>query len=94
MICYLGFVLYIVEENSNIDIKIYTIVKNSKLNNGFSEQKVNTGIVDNSNDIDNVKYDVHSKIDNSEVGQQDYMSEVGLNAAKDFLTKDKDSPFD
>ena len=84
----------IVEENSNIDIKIYTIVKNSKLNNGFSEQKVNTGIVDNSNDIDNVKYDVHSKIDNSEVGQQDYMSEVGLNAAKDFLTKDKDSPFD
>jgi len=82
----------IVEENSNIDIQIYTIIKNSKLNSGFSEQKVNTGIVNSSNDIDGVRYKVHSNIKSSEVGQQSFMSKVGLNMAKKFLKEDRDSP--
>jgi len=84
----------IVEENSNIDIKIYTIVKNSKLNSGFLEQKANTGIINNSNSIDGVNYKVHSNIEKSEVGQQGFMSEVGLDIAKKFLKKDKDNPLD
>jgi len=84
----------IVEENSNIDIQIYTIVKNSKLNSGFLEQKANTGIVNSSNSVDGVNYNVHSSIEGSEVGQQSFMSEVGLNVAKDFLKKDQDNPLD
>lgn len=83
----------IVEENADVDIQIYTIVKNSKLNSGMFEQKVNTGIVNKSSDIDGVNYNVNSSIDNSTVGQQNYFSEKGLNMAKEFMDKDEDSPF-
>ncbi len=82
----------IVKENADIDIQIFTIVKNSKIRNGFSEQNVNTGIVNTSNNIDNTKYDVHSNVQNSKIGQQDYLSEKGLNIAVDFLKRDKDDP--
>ncbi len=82
----------IVEENANIDIQIFTIVKNSKIRNGFFEQNVNTGIVNSSNNIEDTKYDVHSNVQNSKIGQQDYLSEKGLNIAVDFLKKDKDDP--
>jgi len=84
----------IVKENANVDIKIYTIVKNSTLKEGvFSKQKVNTGIVvEGDQDIDNKKYITHTNIKNSEIGKQNTIQEYGLDLAKDFLKKDKDDP--
>jgi len=89
----------ILEENPNVDIEIYTQVKNSHLKeNGVFEMKANVGsiIVENDDediDIDNSDLKAVSNIENSEVGQLDMATKYGLNKAKDFLTKDEDDPF-
>lgn len=87
----------IVEENSNVDIEIYTEVKNSKIRNGFNEQKSNTGIVvkkdDTFTDISNREYKVNTKIKNSKVGSLGVMNEFGLNLTKEFLKNDEDDLF-
>jgi len=89
----------ILEENPNVDIEIYTQVKNSYLQeNGIFGMKANIGsiVVKNSDedvDIENRDLKAVSNIENSEVGQLGMATEYGLNKAKDFLTKDKDDPF-
>jgi hypothetical protein len=84
----------IVKENANVDITIYTVVKNSTLKEGtFSEQKVNTGIViEGSDDIYNKKYKSYTNIKNSKIGKQNVLEEYGLEMVKDFLKNDKDNP--
>jgi len=87
------------EDNPDVDIEVYTQVKNSKLKeNGVFEMKANVGsvIIENDSDdiyIDNQDITAVSNIEHSEVGQLDVISEYGLNEAKDFLTKDSDDPF-
>ncbi len=89
----------ILEENPNVDIEIYTQVKNSHLKeNGVLEMKANIGsiIVENDDediDIENIDLKAVSNIENSEVGQLDMATKYGLDKASDFLTKDKDDPF-
>jgi len=89
----------ILEENPDVDIEIYTQVKNSHLKeNGVFEMKANVGsiIVENNNEdvnIENRDLKAVSNIENSEVGQLGIATEYGLNKAKEFLTKDKDDPF-
>lgn len=87
------------EANPDVDIEVYTQVKNSKLKeNGVFEMKANVGsvIVENSNDdidVDNQDITAISNIEHSEVGQLDIATEYGLNKAKEFLTKDENDPF-
>lgn len=87
------------EENPDVDIELYTQVKNSKLKeNGIVEMKANIGSVIVENDSDDVDINNHditavSNIEHSEVGQQDMISEYGLNKITDFLKEDKDDPF-
>jgi len=89
----------ILEENPDVDIEIYTQVKNSHLKeNGVFEMKANVGsiIVENNNEdvnIENRDLKAVSNIENSEVGQLGIATEYGLNKVKGFLTKDKDDPF-
>ena len=89
----------ILEENPNVDIEIYTQVKNSHLKgNGVFEIKANVGsiIVENNNEdvnIENRDLKAVSNIENSEAGQLNMASEYGLNKAKEFLTKDENDPF-
>lgn len=89
----------ILEENPDVDIEIYTQVKNSHLKeNGIFEMKANIGsiVVENGDEnveIENRDLKAVSKIENSEVGQLDMATEYGLNKAKEFLKKDKDDPF-
>jgi len=89
----------ILEENPNVDIEIYTQVKNSHLKeNGILEMKANVGsiVVENNDediDIENRDLKAVSNIENSEVGQLDIATKYGLDKAEEFLTKDKDDPF-
>ena len=89
----------ILEENPTVDIEIYTQVKNSHLKgNGVFEKKANVGsiVVENNDediDIENKNLKAVSNIEHSEVGQLGVANEYGLNKAKDFLTKDKNDPF-
>jgi len=89
----------ILDENPDVDIEIYTQVKNSHLKeNGIFKMKANIGsiVVENNNediDIENRDLKAVSNIEHSEVGQLDIVSEYGLNKAKEFLEKDSDDPF-
>jgi hypothetical protein len=88
----------IMEENPEVDIEIYTQVKNSTLQNiTFSTQKANIGSViieiDDEIDIENRKITAISNVEDSQVGNLDVFSEYGLNKTKEFLKEDKDDPF-
>lgn len=89
----------ILKDNPNVDITVYTQVKNSHLKeNGVLEMKANIGSIvteDNDDDIDieNRELKAVSNIENSEVGQLDIATEYVFNKAKDFLEKDNDDPF-
>lgn len=90
----------IMEENPEVDIEIYTQVKNSTLQDRtlFSDKKANVGSVvietDEDIDIDNTEIKAISNIENSQVGNLDVFSEFGLNETEKFLKEDKDDPFD
>jgi hypothetical protein len=90
----------ILEENPDVDIEIYTKIKNSTLQNSydFTERKANIGsiIVENSDDdidIDNRKLKAVAHIENSKIGQLNMGTEYGLNKMEEFLEGDKDDPF-
>ena len=84
----------ILEENSDVDISIQTIVKNSNISRGFGAQEVNTGIVSKGDtSMDNREYNVNTTVSNSRIGKKDEMTEFGLRGFQDFLEHDNDSPF-
>ena len=90
----------IMEENPEVDIEIYTQVKNSTLQDRtlFSDKKANVGGVvietDEDIDFDDKEIKAVSNVENSQIGNLDVFSEFGLNETKDFLKEDKDDPFD
>ncbi|MEA2110925.1 MAG: hypothetical protein U9P71_02635 [Campylobacterota bacterium] len=86
-----------VDQNSDIDIEIHTVVKNSTLKDGYSKQKTNTGVVTKSssgygNFTDGAEYKSNTIIQNSEVGNNGFVEEIGMDMAKDFLQNDSDNP--
>ncbi len=88
----------ILEENPDMDITIYTQVKNSTLKkSGSSEEKANIGsvVLENNEDVDieDTKITTVVNIENSEVGNVDVFEESGLNDTENFLEEDKDDPF-
>ncbi len=89
----------IMEENPEVDIEIYTQVKNSTLQDRtlFSDKKANVGSVvietDDDIDLDNSEIKAVSNIEDSQVGNLDVFSEFGLNETEKFLKEDKDDPF-
>lgn len=87
----------IIKENANVDIELYTTVENSSIQNGFFEQKANTGILvksdDNDINTDNKNYKVNSTIENSNVGQNNFLIQKGIDMTSDFLKKDPNDPF-
>ncbi len=88
----------ILEENPDIDITIYTQVKNSTLKKSTSsEEKANIGsvVLENNEDVDieDTKITTVVNIENSEVGNVDVFEESGLSDTEKFLEEDKDDPF-
>lgn len=89
----------IIKDNPDVDITVYTQVKNSHLKeNGISEMKANVGsiVVEDSGDeieIENRELKAVSNIEHSEIGQLNFITQYGLDKTKDFLEKDSDDPF-
>jgi hypothetical protein len=88
----------IMEENPEVDITIYTQVKNSTLQDGRNtHQKANVGgvVVETDEDIDleNIEITAISNVENSEIGELDMAEEYELDSAEKFLKEDKDDPF-
>jgi hypothetical protein len=87
----------IVRENANVDIELHTIVKNSKIQNGWKSQEANTGVVVNFNDnidVEQSKYKVNTQVQNSQVGKKNFIEQKAIDMSVDFLKNDIDSPFD
>lgn len=90
--------LGVIIKNSNANVEVITVVKNSKVGGGFMEKKANTGIVtsrDEFGDIEaeNKKYQSTTKIQNSNVGTKNMIMQYGLEKGIDMLSEDKDNPF-
>lgn len=90
--------LGVIIKNSNADVEVITVVKNSKIGGGFRGKKANTGIVTSTDefgdvDVENKKYRSTTRIENSNVGTKNMIMQYGIRKGLDKLSKDFDSPF-
>lgn len=90
--------LGVIIKNSNANVEVITVVKNSKIGGGVKEKKANTGIVTSKDefgeiDAENKKYKSTTQIENSRVGTKNILIQYGLEKGIDMLSDDKDNPF-
>lgn len=87
----------IIKENSDINIEMVTVVKNSKIGSGLSKQEANIGIIvendDEDIDIDNQKLSTSAIIKNSNIGKENSIIQEAIDTGIDFIKNDKDDPF-
>jgi len=83
------------ERYSNLDIEIITLIANSDLGvRGIGDDKVNTGIVLEEDNVDtNNRYKASTTIINSNIGKEDIITQAGIDLATNFLKEDSDNPF-